>query len=73
MNMDIFPAHEPEDMESFGTLQYLVDKMPSLDRFVLTEYFILETSIAEIARKIKHNRSVVYRILRNLIKLRETV
>ena len=66
MNMDIFPAHKPEDMESFGTLQYLVDKMPSLDRFVLTEYFILETSIAEIARKIKRSRSVVYRILRNL-------
>ena len=66
MNMDIFPAHKSEDMESFGTLQYLVDKMPSLDRFVLTEYFILETSIAEIARKIKRSRSVIYRILRNL-------
>ena len=66
MNMDIFPAPKPKDMESFGTLQYLVDKMPGLDRFVLTEYFICETSITDIARKIKRSRSVVYRILRNL-------
>ena len=73
MNMDIFPAHEPENMETFGTLQYLVDKMPGLDRFVLTEYFICGTSITNIARKIKHSRSVVYRILRKLTKLQEAV
>ena len=73
MNMDIFPAHEPENMETFGALQYIIDKMPELDRRVLTEYFVHEATITEIARKVNKSRSVVYRILRNLVKLQETV
>ena len=73
MNMDIFPAHKPENMETFGTLQYIIDKMPELDKQVLTEYFVHETTITAIARKVNKSRSVVYRILRNLVKLQEAV
>lgn len=68
-DMDSYPAKEPANMENFGELQYIVDKLLPHEQQVVTEYFVHGTSQNGIARLTGIPIETIYRILRNLEKI----
>lgn len=70
-DIDLYPDPDVQNFEDFGSLQYIIDKMPPDERRVVTEYFVHETPKCKIAKMINHSTSVVDRILRNLDKYRD--
>jgi DNA-directed RNA polymerase specialized sigma24 family protein len=70
-DMDCLPAPEPVNMENFGELQYIIDKLPEIEQFVLRQYFIHNWTKTRIANQLGRSRSVVYRILKNLEELKD--
>jgi predicted transcriptional regulator len=56
-------------MENFGKLQYIIDRLPPVERQVVTEFFVHETNKTEIARQLGISVKVVNRILQNLRKI----
>lgn len=66
MNIEDYPAPKPVNMENFGSLQYIIDKLPSNERRILVEYFVNEVPKSEI---IGQSTRVVNRILYNLRKI----
>lgn len=69
MNIENYPASKPVNMENFGRLQYIIDKLPPVEQQVVTEFFVHETSKANIARQLEISVRVVNRILQNLRKV----
>lgn len=65
------PIREPVNMENFGELQYIIDKLPTQERFVLEQYFVHNWTKKRIADQLGKTRKVVDRILRNLHKLKK--
>lgn len=72
MNIENYPAPEPKNMENFGGLQYIIDKLPRDEQFILTQYFVHGLSRAHIARKAGRSIKVINRILRNLRRINLT-
>ena len=68
-DMDSLPAPEPANMENFGDLQYIIDRLPGEERFVLQGYFVYGVSKTKIAELIGKSTKVVDRILRNLRRI----
>jgi DNA-directed RNA polymerase specialized sigma24 family protein len=68
-DMDSLEAPEPVNMENFGGLQYIIDRLPAQERFVLKGYFVYGVSKTKIAELIGKSTKVVDRILRNLRRI----
>lgn len=68
-NMDIFLDEGQPNMENFGELQYIIDRMPEKEQFVLRQYFVHGWTKTRIAAWLGQTRKVVDRILHNLRKL----
>jgi DNA-directed RNA polymerase specialized sigma24 family protein len=68
-DMDNLPAQEQINMENFGELQYIIDRLPKIERFVLRQYFVHGWTKTRIAEWFGKSTRVVDRILRNLRKI----
>lgn len=69
-DMDSLPAPKQANMENFGELQYIIDKLPVQERFVLTQFFVHGWTKTKIADGLA-GKSVKFvdRILRNLARI----
>ena len=70
IDIETFPAPKPDNMENFGRLQYIIDKLPADEQVVVTAYFVHGMPKAEIAELTGKSAKVINRILRNLKKLK---
>lgn len=56
--------------ENFGGLQYIIDKLPVQEQFIVTQYFVHNWTKTRIAGQLpKKSIETVNRILRNLQRL----
>jgi DNA-directed RNA polymerase specialized sigma24 family protein len=69
-DMDSLPAPKQANMENFGNLQYIIDRLPENEKFVLTQYFVHGWTKTRIADWLpSKSTKVVDRILRNLARI----
>lgn len=69
-DIDTCPAEEQPNMENFGGLQYIIDRLPENEQFVLRQYFVHGWTKTRIARWLPGKSvKVVDRILRNLRRI----
>jgi DNA-directed RNA polymerase specialized sigma subunit len=69
-DMNSCPAPEPVNMENFGRLQYIIDRLPENEQFVLRQYFIHGWTKTRIGRSpVCGSTKTVDRILRNLARI----
>jgi hypothetical protein len=68
-DMDKFSAEEQPNMENFGSLQYIIDKLPDDEMFVVWQYFVYGWTKTRIADWLGKSTKVVDRILRNLRRI----
>jgi hypothetical protein len=68
-DMDKIPAVEQPNMENFGGLQYIIDRLPINEQFVLRQYFVHGWTKTRIAAMSSSSIKVIDRILRNLRRI----
>jgi hypothetical protein len=68
-DMDSLPALEQANMENFGELQYIIDRLPNDEKFVIEKYFVHEWTKTKIADRLNKSIKVVDRVLRNLRRI----
>jgi DNA-directed RNA polymerase specialized sigma subunit len=68
-DMDKIPAVEQPNMENFGGLQYIIDRLPNDEKFVVTQYFVHNWTKTRIALWLGRSTRMVDRILRNLRRI----
>jgi DNA-directed RNA polymerase specialized sigma24 family protein len=68
-DMDSLPASKQANMENFGELQYIIDRLPEDEQFVLRRYFVRGWTKTRIAGWLGKSTKVVDRILRNLRRI----
>lgn len=68
-DMDTLPAPESANFENFGELQYIIDRLPEHEQFILRQYFIHGWTKTEIANGIHMSTKIVDRVLRNLRRI----
>ena len=68
-DVDKFSAEEQPNMENFGPLQYIIDRLPDQERFVLDQYFVHNWTKTRIALWLGRSTKIVDRILRNLARI----
>lgn len=69
-DMDSLPAPKQANMENFGELQYIIDRLPDNEQFVLTKFFVNGWTKTRIANWLVNGSvKTVDRILRNLRRI----
>lgn len=70
MDMDNCLAPEPVNMENFGSLQYIIDRLPAQEKFILEQYFVHGWTKTRIANWLPGGSiETVDRVLRNLRRI----
>lgn len=67
-DMDLYPQKENEDSETFGSLQYIIDKLSQEKQLILTETLVHGTSQAEIGKMISKSQQAICQILKRIIR-----
>lgn len=69
MDIDNYPAPEPENFENFGGLQYIIDRLPPHEQFIVTAYFVYDLSKTDVVWLTGFSTETVERVLRNLARI----